>query len=84
MLNSRRVISKAAIYDAVYGMAEDQPFDKVIDVYICKIRKKIGQAVDATAAVGARAVKRVAKEVVKRDTQAKMAQREFGLHHLEG
>ena len=44
VLNSRRVISKAAIYDAVSGMAEDQPFDKVIDVYICKIRKKIGQA----------------------------------------
>ena len=44
VLNARKVISKAAIYDAVYGMAEDQPFDKVIDVYICKIRKKIGQA----------------------------------------
>jgi two-component system cell cycle response regulator CtrA len=40
-LNASRVVSKAAIYDAVYGMAEDQPFDKVIDVYICKIRKKI-------------------------------------------
>ncbi len=40
-LNAHRVISKAAIYDAVYGMADDQPFDKVIDVYICKIRKKI-------------------------------------------
>ena len=25
-------------------MSEDQPFDKVIDVYICKIRKKIDQA----------------------------------------
>ncbi|MWD28474.1 DNA-binding response regulator [Aquicoccus sp. SCR17] len=44
VLNARRVISKAAIYDAVYGMAEDQPFDKVIDVYICKIRKKISEA----------------------------------------
>ncbi len=43
-LNASRVVSKAAIYDAVYGMAEEQPFDKVIDVYICKIRKKIAQA----------------------------------------
>lgn len=43
-LNASRVVSKAAIYDAVYGMAEEQPFDKVIDVYICKIRKKIASA----------------------------------------
>jgi len=43
-LNARRVVSKAAIYDAIYGMAEEQPFDKVIDVYICKIRKKIASA----------------------------------------
>ncbi|MEI4485524.1 response regulator transcription factor [Frigidibacter sp. MR17.14] len=44
ILNSNRVISKGAIYDAVYGMSTDQPFDKVIDVYICKLRKKIGDA----------------------------------------
>lgn len=44
VLNARKVTSKAAIYDAVYGMSDDQPFDKVIDVYICKIRKKIVQA----------------------------------------
>ncbi|MFC2970556.1 winged helix-turn-helix domain-containing protein [Acidimangrovimonas pyrenivorans] len=44
VLNSNRVISKGAIYDAVYGMDDDQPFDKVIDVYICKLRKKIGAA----------------------------------------
>jgi len=44
-LNAPRVISKGAIYDAVYGMADEQPFDKVIDVYICKIRKKLGSAV---------------------------------------
>ncbi|MGC9370106.1 MAG: winged helix-turn-helix domain-containing protein [Paracoccaceae bacterium] len=44
VLNAPRVISKGAIYDAVYGMADEQPFDKVIDVYICKIRKKIGTA----------------------------------------
>lgn len=43
-LNASKVISKAAIYDAIYGLAEEQPFDKVIDVYICKIRKKIDAA----------------------------------------
>ena len=47
VLNVRRVVSKAAIYDAVYGMSDEQPFDKVIDVYICKIRKKIGQAAES-------------------------------------
>ncbi|MGR3571028.1 response regulator transcription factor [Brevirhabdus sp.] len=40
-LASPRIVSKSVIYDAVYGMAEAQPFDKVIDVYICRIRKKI-------------------------------------------
>ena len=40
-LAAPRVVSKSVIYDAVYGMAQDQPFDKVIDVYICRIRKKI-------------------------------------------
>ncbi|MDG1068023.1 MAG: response regulator transcription factor [Sulfitobacter sp.] len=43
-LNSNKVISKDAIYDAVYGSSIDQPFDKVIDVYICKLRKKIASA----------------------------------------
>ncbi|MCI5097400.1 MAG: response regulator transcription factor [Rhodobacteraceae bacterium] len=46
-LNSHRVISKNAIYDAVYGMSADQPFDKVIDVYICKLRKKIAAAAES-------------------------------------
>lgn len=46
-LNSSRVISKNAIYDAVYGMCADQPFDKVIDVYICKLRKKLTAASDS-------------------------------------
>ncbi len=40
-LAAPRIVSKSLIYDAVYGMEEDQPFDKVIDVYICRIRKKI-------------------------------------------
>lgn len=43
-LNPNRVISKDAIYDAVYGSSIDQPFDKVIDVYICKLRKKFSMA----------------------------------------
>lgn len=47
VLNAGRVVAKGAIYDAVYGMSEDQPFDKVIDVYICKIRKKIDQSADS-------------------------------------
>lgn len=40
-LNAHRVVSKNAIYEAVYGLSEDQPFDKVIDVYVHKLRKKI-------------------------------------------
>ena len=39
-----KLISKNSIYDAIYGMSADQPYDKVIDVYICKIRKKISRA----------------------------------------
>lgn len=42
--NSPKVVSRVAVYDAVYGLADNQPFDKVIDVYICKIRKKISKA----------------------------------------
>ena len=49
-LNANRVISKNSIYDAVYGMSADQPFDKVIDVYICKIRKKIAEASESGCA----------------------------------
>ncbi len=48
-LNAGRVISKASIYDAVYGVVENPPFDKVVDVYICKIRKKFGEATEAGA-----------------------------------
>lgn len=43
-LNSSKTVSKHAIYDAVYGASIDQPFDKVIDVYICKLRKKFAAA----------------------------------------
>lgn len=43
-VNAPKVMSRIAVYDAVYGLADNQPFDKVIDVYVCKIRKKIGAA----------------------------------------
>ena len=43
-LQAGRVISKDHLYSAVYGMLDAQPFDKVIDVYICKLRKKIETA----------------------------------------
>jgi two-component system cell cycle response regulator CtrA len=47
VLSANRVVSRAAIYDAIYGMDDDQPFDKVIDVYICKLRKKISGAAES-------------------------------------
>src|SRR5690625_2192593 len=40
-LQPGRVISKEQIYAAVYGLLDSQPYAKVIDVYICKIRKKL-------------------------------------------
>ncbi|WP_207477361.1 response regulator transcription factor [Arenibaculum pallidiluteum] len=45
-LNHRRVVSKDRIYEAVYGLSGVDTLDKVIDVYICKLRKKIAQATD--------------------------------------
>lgn len=42
--NAPKVVSRVMVYDAVYSLADNQPFDKVIDVYICKIRKKISAA----------------------------------------
>lgn len=43
-LNVGRVISKEKIYEAVYSLSGSDPLDKVIDVYICKLRKKIAEA----------------------------------------
>lgn len=54
-LNSNKTVSKHAIYDAVYGASIDQPFDKVIDVYICKLRKKFS----AASAIGAQYIETV-------------------------
>lgn len=42
--NHARVVSKEHIYEEVYGLSGSDPLDKVIDVYICKLRKKIDQA----------------------------------------
>ncbi|MFM2044503.1 MAG: putative cell cycle transcriptional regulator (CheY-like receiver domain) CtrA [Pseudomonadota bacterium] len=43
-LNVGRVISKEKIYEAVYALSGSDPLDKVIDVYICKLRKKLAEA----------------------------------------
>ncbi|PWC35161.1 response regulator transcription factor [Azospirillum sp. TSO22-1] len=45
-LHHRRVVSKEHIYESVYGLSESEPLDKVIDVYICKLRKKIAGVTD--------------------------------------
>ncbi|MEM6539338.1 MAG: response regulator transcription factor [Pseudomonadota bacterium] len=42
--NVGRVVSKESVYSAVYGSMDCEPFDKVIDVYICKLRKKLADA----------------------------------------
>ncbi|ETW11467.1 Cell cycle transcriptional regulator CtrA [Roseivivax marinus] len=43
-MNTSRIVSKQTLYDVVYGLSDDRPFDKVIDVHICKIRKKLSAA----------------------------------------
>lgn len=42
-LNVDRVVTKAAIYDALYALCAMPPFDKIIDVYICRLRRKFGK-----------------------------------------
>ena len=42
--NLGRVVPKEAVYEAVYGSMDCEPFEKVIDVYICKLRKKLADA----------------------------------------
>lgn len=44
MLNTNRVVPKEAIYDALYALCAMPPFDKIIDVYICKLRSKMSKA----------------------------------------
>lgn len=36
-----RPVSKAAIMSIIYGVEEEQPAEKIIDVFVCKIRRKI-------------------------------------------
>jgi two-component system cell cycle response regulator CtrA len=43
-LNVGRVVSKEKIYESVYTLSGSDPLDKVIDVYICKLRKKLAEA----------------------------------------
>jgi two-component system, cell cycle response regulator CtrA len=40
----RRLLPKERIHSLVYGDGDFDPLDKVIDVYICKLRKKIAEA----------------------------------------
>lgn len=42
-LNLERVVPKAAIYDALYALCAMPPFDKIIDVYICRLRAKFAK-----------------------------------------
>ena len=41
--NRGRVLPRAAIFDFLYGLTEYQPFDKAIDIHICRIRNKLAQ-----------------------------------------
>ncbi len=41
--NRGRIVSKETLYEAVYGLDGERPLGKVIDVYICKLRKKFAQ-----------------------------------------
>lgn len=42
--NKGRIIGKESLYEAVYGLDGERPLGKVIDVYICKLRKKLASA----------------------------------------
>lgn len=42
--NRGRVLPRAAIFDLLYGLTDYQPFDKAIDLHICRIRTKLAQA----------------------------------------
>ena len=55
VLNVERVVSKTSIYDALYALSAEPPFEKIIDVYICRLRAKI-----ALAGLGAPAIITVA------------------------
>ena len=42
--NRGRVLSRTAIFDLLYGLTAYQPFDKAIDIHICRIRTKLARA----------------------------------------
>lgn len=41
--NRGRVLARTAIFDLLYGLSDYQPFDKAIDIHICRIRNKLAQ-----------------------------------------
>ena len=41
MLNQDKLVSRAMIYEHVYG-EDDDTLSNVVDVYICNLRKKLG------------------------------------------
>jgi two-component system cell cycle response regulator CtrA len=41
--NRGRVVARRAIFDLLYGLSDYQPFDKTIDIHICRIRTKLAQ-----------------------------------------
>lgn len=42
LLNAKAaVITKEYVFDALYGMDDDMPGQKILDVWICKLRKKL-------------------------------------------
>ena len=47
-LRSPGVVSKTGLYEALYGLSDDGPQEKIIDVHICHIRRKL----DAAGGIG--------------------------------
>lgn len=43
-MNRGRVVTKTAIYDSLYALCAMPPFDKIIEVYICRLRAKFANA----------------------------------------
>lgn len=39
-----RVLPRTAIFDLLYGLTDYQPYDKAIDLHICRIRTKLARA----------------------------------------
>lgn len=50
-----RIVSKERIMDALYGDQPEEPYMKIVDVFICKLRKKlapIGVEIDTARGIG--------------------------------